>query len=91
MQNQINLQRGDAVFFEGMYYYYPLGHPMNIAPSSAQTQHSGPTFRQHQTKTMVPQISRLIRNQVSLSPTTKSSVLPTVPFWVDPLETKVGK
>lgn len=90
MQNQINLQRGDAVFFEGMYYYYPLGHQMNTVPSA---QNVGLTFRQHQTKAMIPQISRLIRNQVSLSTTTKQSVLPTVPFyWIEQSETnKAGK
>lgn len=84
MQNQINLHRGDAaVFFEGMYYYYPPGHQMNTMPSM------GSTFRQHQTKKFLPQTTRLVRNQVSLSTRT---ILPIVPlYWVDQLESKVGK
>lgn len=89
MQNQINLQRGDAVFYEGMYYYYPLGHPVNAIQSA---QSLGPAYRQHQTKTLVTQASRLIRNQVQLPSRTIPSMMPTVPFyWVDPLKTNVGK
>lgn len=77
MQNQIHLQRGEAVFVEGMYYYYPLGRPVNAVHTV------GPTFRQHQT-------TRLIRNQVSLP--SRIIDVSIVPFdWSDPLKTKAGK
>lgn len=86
MQNQINLQHGDAVFFEGMYYYYPLGHQVNSIQSA---QSMGPAFRQHQTKTLAAHPSRVIRNQNLLASQTH---LPTMPFyWIDSLESKVGK
>lgn len=78
MQNQMNLQRGDAVFFEGMCYYYSLGHPMI---PTAQTL-IGPTYRQHTTKTILPSAGSVsMRNPISTPSIWSVSNAP----WIDPL------
>lgn len=80
MNNQMNVRVGDAVFFEGMYYYCALAQPMNVIPS-AQAALGPPAFRQaHSTQT------RLVKNQVPKHLTWSST------NFVDPMATNfIGK